>query len=384
MRVTLSTISKFHTFDLARQLVRLGVLERLFTGRPRWKMRDEGLPFEKVSTFPVFQTVFEGVGRLGITRYPLQGRLNHLCHQTLDRYVARNIPPCDVYHALVYCGLHSGARAKDAGAKWICDAPTPHTAVQEQLLMEEYARVGLPYPEKDAALVEYELDSYHGSDRIIVGSHFARRTFVARGIPEEKVVVVPYGADLRRFHPVHVRRDDSFRVLFVGQLSVRKGIHDLARAARLAALPGLTLTFVGAVQPETSRLLAGAADVGVEVVGARPKAELPSFYSWADVMVLPSISEGFGYVICEALACGCPVIASEQTGAENIVTDGVNGFVVPIRSPEAIADRLVWLYDHLAERLAMRQAAVEAVRNLGGWDDYGDSMLDVYNNVLAQ
>jgi len=383
MRVTLSTISKFHTFDLARQLVRLGVLERLFTGRPRWKLVGENLPRERVSTFPVFQTVFEALGRMGLRGYPLERRLNRICHQTLDAYVARHMPASDVFHALAYCGLKSGYAAQHLGAKWICDSPTAHAVAHERLVAEEHDRVGLRYRRKEAYSLQYEVESYLGADCVTVPSTFARNTFLAQGVTAERVVVVPYGADLARFCPVPVAKGASFEVLFVGQLSVHKGIHDIAQAVRLAGLPNVTVTLVGPVQQETPRLLGDSTGARVQIVGSRPKAELRAFYSRADVMVLPSVSEGFGMVIGEALACGCPVIASEHSGGADILRHGVDGFIVPVRSPEAIGEKLVWLYDHPEERRGMRRAALERIRGMGGWDLYGDRMLALFQELVG-
>lgn len=100
-------------------------------------------------------------------------------------------------------------------------------------------------------------------------------------------------------------------------------------------------------------------------------------------MVLASIEEGLAHVIGQAMACGCPVIATENTGARDFFTDGVEGFIVPIRSPEAIAEKLVWLYEHPEERRGMRQAALRRVKDLGGWDTYGGAMLETFRGLLG-
>jgi glycosyltransferase involved in cell wall biosynthesis len=88
-------------------------------------------------------------------------------------------------------------------------------------------------------------------------------------------------------------------------------------------------------------------------------------------MVLPSIEDGFGPVMAQAMACGGVVIATEHTGGLDLFADGAEGFIVLIRSPEAICERLTQLADDPDERQRMSEAAVRRVRTLGGWRDYG-------------
>jgi glycosyltransferase involved in cell wall biosynthesis len=94
--------------------------------------------------------------------------------------------------------------------------------------------------------------------------------------------------------------------------------------------------------------------------------------SSSHVLVLPSVEEGFGLVMAQAMACGCPVIASSATGAEHLFSDNEAGFIVAPRDTDALADRLQQLADDTALRQRMSAAALECVRHLGGWDNYGD------------
>jgi glycosyltransferase involved in cell wall biosynthesis len=385
MRVVLSTISEFHVYHVARQLERLKLLSHLFTGQPRWKLRRKQLPLDKVTTFPYFQTLFEALSRMNVTVHPFSTDLNWQCHRTFDQHVARQLPECDIFDALSYNGLKSGITAQQRNARWICRAANSHLIFQDEILREEYRLLGLPFRGQDGRFLAYAEESYHRADMIIVPSGFARQTFISKGIPAQKVALVPFGANmLGADKPVEPRMADGlFRVLYVGQMSVRKGIHYLLRAFKLANLPASRLTLVGALLPESEPLLREASSDTVEVLGPQPKHSLPEYYMQADVLVLASIEEGLAGVIREALAYGCPVIASANTGGRDLFTDGVEGFEVPIRSPEAIAEKLVWLYEHPQERIAMRQAALQRVRSIRGWDTYGEQLVEVYRQTLG-
>ena len=101
-------------------------------------------------------------------------------------------------------------------------------------------------------------------------------------------------------------------------------------------------------------------------------------------MVLASVEEGLAQVQAQAMACGVPVIATTNTGAEDLFADGVEGFIVPIRSPEAIREKIEWMMDNPALRDQMANAALERVKNLGGWNQYGERVELVYRELAIR
>ena len=124
--------------------------------------------------------------------------------------------------------------------------------------------------------------------------------------------------------------------------------------------------------PEIKQLLTRLPHQSVEFLGSVPQADLPKIMSESHVLVLPSIEDGFGLVMSQAMACGCPVIASTNTGGEDLFADGVEGFIVPIRDVDALANRMQRLMDDPDLQRRMSEAALARVRYLGGWTQYGD------------
>jgi glycosyltransferase involved in cell wall biosynthesis len=106
--------------------------------------------------------------------------------------------------------------------------------------------------------------------------------------------------------------------------------------------------------------------------------------STSHVMVLPSIEEGLALVQGQALACGCPVLCSTNTGGEDLFTNGVEGFVVPVRDASALTERMQQLADDPALQLQMSEAALRRVQLLGGWDDYGDRWESLLKRLVAR
>jgi glycosyltransferase involved in cell wall biosynthesis len=158
----------------------------------------------------------------------------------------------------------------------------------------------------------------------------------------------------------------------VGCAGPRKGFLDLLKAFSLLNHPRKRLVLIGSISSEAKALLESADQSSIELLGSVDNAQLREHYSRASVFVLPSIEEGLAMVIGEAMACGCPVIASTNTGASELIANGVDGFIVPIRSPELIAERLQLLADDPDLRQGIGHAALARVQQLGGWDAYGD------------
>ncbi len=101
-------------------------------------------------------------------------------------------------------------------------------------------------------------------------------------------------------------------------------------------------------------------------------------------MVLPSVEDGFGLVLAQAMACGCPVIGTENTGAAELVDDGCEGYIVPIRDVDVLAQRLQYMADHPDERAAMGRRALVKVKGLGGWHTYGEQAMAIFSEFIPK
>ena len=179
-------------------------------------------------------------------------------------------------------------------------------------------------------------------------------------------------------------RAPEFRVLFVGQTGVRKGLHHLLQAFRMADLPGARLVVVGVGPPVGRELLRRFPVEPMDLLGHLPLSGLVREMSRASVMVLPSIEEGLALVQAMAMACGCPVIASEHTGSRDLFTDGREGFILPVGDVAGIADRLRRLHADRDLLEAMSQAAVARTRAIAGWGAYAERLMDAYADLIAR
>jgi glycosyltransferase involved in cell wall biosynthesis len=223
------------------------------------------------------------------------------------------------------------------------------------------------------------LEEYDLADLLLVLSEKAEETFLAAGVPKAKLFRHQRGVDVERFIPAE-KPPEIFRVVFVGSLIKRKGVHHLLEAWHRLALKDAELVLVGTAHEEIKPVLAQYRGDRVRLPGFVSRIE--DFYRAATVHVLPSECEGSAKSTYEAAACGLPQIVTRESG--DVVLDGVNGLIVPPNDPEALADALRRLYEDRA--LCAQLAAAgrrRAVENFT-WTHFRTRLLDAYRTVLHQ
>jgi glycosyltransferase involved in cell wall biosynthesis len=386
MKVALSVIGKFHTFDLARELHQRGLLQGVYSGYPMFKLRDEKLPAQLIHTFPWLQTPYmalTGRDKLGQRLLRLYEHWNRI---SFDHYTARSLSECDVFVGLSGSALITGRKARQRGIRYICDRGSSHIRAQNELLAQEHLLWREPFTGIDPRVIDREEAEYAEADGITVPSGFSARTFIEQGVPPQKVHRLPYGVNLGSFHATAQPAPQFFDILFAGGASLRKGIPYLLQAFQRLKHPRKRLFFAGAFSAEFAQKLQqlGLWSDHIQLLGHLQQAELRDRMSSSSVLVLPSIEDGFGLVMAQAMACGCPVIASENTGGSDLFLDGDAGFIVPIRRADLLADRLQQLADDPTLRNAMGQRALRVVQSFGGWQRYGDEAVAIYASLLQQ
>lgn len=378
MRVVQTVFGVFHHFELARELDRRGHLQRVYSTWPWARLRREGLPQAKVSSFPWVHLPEYLLSRVPLDLTWLRDPLGYANALTFDTWttlqitaLARNGSPPNALIGISGSSLRAGALVQKLGGVFVCDRGSTHQRFQEQIVSEEYARWGVAERPSDERDTLREERIYAQADAITVPSSFAARSFIALGVPAAKIHTLSYGVRLENFRPSGEPPPTEFVVLFAGAVGLRKGVPYLLEAFAALRHPHKRLDVVGAIQSDLRALLHRFPQEHVAFHGPLPQAQLAAKMSRSHVLVLPSLEEGLALVQAQAMACGCPVLASENTGAEDLFTDGVEGFIVPVRDVPALTARLQQLADDPALQQRMREAALRRVQSLGGWAGYG-------------
>ncbi len=244
---------------------------------------------------------------------------------------------------------------------------------------------------------ESEVKVARSADQVVVWTdHECRIVTDQYGACPERIAVVPPGVNGERFSPnpqadarAQLGLSDEKVLLYVGRLERLKGIDTLFKAvAQLEHTDGLKLFVAGGSKgsPGMRRLLCLARDLGirhkVKFLGSIPQDRLNIYYNAADICVLPSYYESFGFAALEAAACGKPVVASRVGGLTTIVNDGVTGFLVNWRCPGPFVERLELLLNNEKLREEMGKAALLHAQTLT-WDAAADRLLHAYSKLLA-
>jgi len=213
------------------------------------------------------------------------------------------------------------------------------------------------------------------ADCILCPSGFVRDHVVAEGGPADRCVVVPYGVDARERPRAAGRAAGPLRVLVVGEVGLRKGSPYVLQAAeRLGTAVEIRMAGPDRLPPSLRRRMGRA----IELRGIVPRQQMAAEYDWADVFLLPSLCEGSATVVYEALAAGLPVVTTYATGS--VVRDGVEGFIVPERDPQAIVEAIRALADNAERRIAMSANARHAARE-HTVDKYGGRLIEALSRL---
>jgi len=263
---------------------------------------------------------------------------------------------------------------KERGAcATVLNYPVAHHIQRRRVRLEECERepeFAVTWPDFDdwpAGHEERLNEEIRQADAVLVGSSYARDSFVAQGIDRGKMRVVPYGVDLQTFTPPpSPTRSGRFSAIYAGQLTQRKGLSYLLRGYRKFARHDTRLTLVGSVVG-SDRPLHAFADM-FEHVAHQTRPALAAMYRASDVFVFPTLIEGMPLVVLEAMACGLPVIVTAN-GPADIVRDGIDGFIIPDRDEDALCARLEQLYRQPELRIEMGRQAARRAREFG-WGAY--------------
>jgi len=393
MKISIVVGGRWHAFDLARELQKSGSLHRLITNYPKFKTRQWEIPDDKVVSLPA--SLFLGKLAYKVGKNSLSRRYQYFLHRMFSQAAAKHLEGSDLVHGWSSFSLPALKWAKEHDVPFLLERSSSHMQVQCQLLKEEYSSLGLTWASTHPKVVEQELQEYDLATSVAVPSLFVKRSFLDQGFPEKRLIHNPFGTNLESFFPGE-KKDGTFRVIYAGSLSVRKGIHHLIEAFNEADLSNSELYLLGGSTSETPLLLKDA-DERVKRIGHVPQSTLVKYYQNSSVFVMASLEEGLAYVQAQAMASGLPLICTTNTGGEDLLRlsgeptrleDGIDeypaGYLVPIRDTQAISRCLNCLAQD-SQLLAAKKKAATTLRDSDlSWSNYVARALDSYQDIRAE
>jgi glycosyltransferase involved in cell wall biosynthesis len=311
----------------------------------------------------------------------------------LDGAVARRIARGDFSREVggVY-GYEDGCletfrAAREQGLTCFYDLPIAYWQIVRKLLEEEATRL----PEWEPTLVgtrdsreklARKTEELALADVVICPSLFVLDSLPPEARRDKQCLVAEFGSPpsqpgaANRSAPV----SNKLRILFAGSLTQRKGLADVFSAMKLLKRSDVELIVMGSPIAPMDFYRAQYQDF--TYMSTRPHHEVLQLMQSCDAFVLPSIAEGRALVQQEALANGLPLIVTPNTGGEDLIVEGETGFLVPIRSPDKIAEKIAWLADHRDRLPDMRFAAIKKAEEYP-WQRYADRILASISTTLA-
>ena len=303
-----------------------------------------------------------------------------------DAGVTRRLGRVSLFDGVMGQCAAAAAAAKRAGASVILTSLNTHIDALASVLDRERTRAGVTAPSfVHPAMQRRARREIALADWIRVPSSRAAASFASRGVDAARIHVIRPAVDLAHFHPVPLP-DGPFRVLAVASIDLRKGPHYLLEAFSTARMPRAELELIGGTGSRWARALIerytrAHANISLRQADVM-KEPAASTYGRASILVHAAVEDGYGLVVAQALASGRPVIVSDAAGASELVTDGVNGFVVPAGSAAAIREKLELLAADPALLRRMSDQAPGSVAHLG-YDAFSEAVLAFYRKVAA-
>ncbi len=399
MNIVLSHSGKQHSYHVAKAMKQLSVLELFYTssyvkhksiqdyftrqGNTYWTRRFiEGVSGIDVDANWRYEAK-EVLLRRFLGKSPQVQQAVYNRDVKFDQYVAKRLSRhknTDVFWGFQGSCHITLQKANDLGLLSVCELATAHVEEAKRLLGEEAKLLPEWADSIDNLVFEpvYEKrlqEEPHLAQKVIAASLFTKQSLLNSDIPEEKIEVLPLGFDMD--HIPYTERtipkaNKPFRLLYSGTVTQRKGIAYLLEAMKTFDKKDVELHIVGGIQGSGE-----AFDKMKDRCVYHPPVsqhEMFAMYQDFDALVLPTIFEGFGLVIVEAMAAGLPVITTKHSMGPDVISEDKNGYIVPIRSSQSIEEAICKLVEKTPETyLEMRKAARNAAMKFT-WQRYQENL----------
>jgi glycosyltransferase involved in cell wall biosynthesis len=364
------------SYYTALETYKRGMLDKILC----WDYKLREIKPEKIISFKLVHL---------LERYPLRfiqkyffKKFDNAIYQSsiYDFLASKKIGNCDIFLGGTGNCKRSLIKAKKNGAIGIIHHWSSHPLTQYKLMKEEYKILGKNYFFNSEKFRKRMIDECAIADYVLIPSEFVYQSFMDNGFPKEKLILIPFGVDLKRFSTQKNKKDKNFRAIFVGQVTIRKGIHYLLKAWKELNLKNAELLIVGNICDDAKETINQYKDnKSIRIEGF--KHDTQEYYKQSDIFVTPSIEEGSALVTFEAMASGLPVIVTPNTGS--IARDKKDGFIVPIRDVNAIKSKILYFYNHPKEIKSMGKNARKYVEGYT-WERYGKEIVKVCEKVLKK
>jgi glycosyltransferase involved in cell wall biosynthesis len=383
MRVNIVVGGRFHAGQLYEALTEIGHDAHVYASSPARYFRS--VPANRVTFVPKPVQFLQKGLKIRMPRWMAEHSAT-----LFDLAVSRLMRPADIVWGFNGDSIISARRIKNLGGHYVCDRACPHILAQQELLQRESEQTGYPYSPLTSRALQRFLDEYAIADRIVVPSTYSARSFPAHGVGSDRLAIAPLDANA----PMPLDReaatvlfdgvpDGEILIGMVGGSFLRKGILYLLQAVDALGRRDIRIVLradaTSILRHDEARRLCQR----LNVIFVPYLNDINSFYRSVDMFVLPSVDEGFGMVVYEALRNGTAVIATSNVGAIDGMEPSRDFLKVPARDVAALSAAIARLAADPAERTRIGAAGrAFHARRMSGGGQYRKAVQNIIDDLV--
>lgn len=376
---------RFHAFDLAKQLNKYNYLNCLITTYPKFFLKKFNIEKKKIINFfyiELIRRLFRKIYNIFNINFD-----EYFLNEHFDTRASNIIQNSNII--IGWSGFSKKTFIKNTNKILVLERGSTHILFQNQILQKAYEDLNIPYKSINQKLINKELEEYKLANYISVPSIFAKNSFLEKKISEKKLIQVPLGVNLNDFYRFEKKdKNEKIRIIYVGQLSVRKGIIYLLEAfdelSKTKNFNNIELLCLGNIDFEIEKKIKNLKkNKKISFISPKKQKDLINYYNSSDIFILPSIEEGLAMVQLQALACGVPVISTKNSGAEDIIQDGVNGLIIQPFSVNDIKNKIIYFIENKDLILKYSNKAIESSKKFT-WEIYSKKLMSIYEDILER
>ena len=376
----LTTPGTFHYFDLAKALYKKKQLTKIVTGYPLFKLKKFNLPNQYIKSFSFYQIIMRIFLKFQInpSNFFLRN-INFKNFLKLDEISSNYLDQSQIFLALSGTGLNTGIKFRKHNKIYICERASSHISFAINILKKEYKKFGINY-EVDRKIIDREIEEYKSANFILVPSRFVQKTFEQYGLYNTKIINFASNNKIFYFKKKRNFHSKNFKIIFVGALSLRKGVHYLVEAFNQLKIKNIELHLIGSNTSDFKLIKDKFSHPNIFLYGHKTQSEINDLLNKSHLFVMPSLEEGAAISVAQAMYTGLPVIVTENTGWKENVNKYNTGYVVRPMNSSSIQKKIYYLYNHRSKLEIFSKNSLKFSKNRN-WDTYVKDLNKLIKNI---
>lgn len=383
-KVSIVVPGKFHSFNLAKGLQKKNVLFSIITSYPKYLVLKYQIKDESIKSIFIKEIIERVLLKLNLNF--ILSKIYFYLNSLFENLSTKMIEFNKIDILVAWSGSAEKSFKKINLLKKniikILERGSTHISFQNKILEEEFKKLRIDKIPIDKRTIEKEIREYNLSDYIFVPSSFAKKTFIENGIDEKKIIKVPYGTNLDEFY-AEENISKQFTIISTGHISVRKGSLYLLEAFSELNLDDSKLLMVGNIEKDLFPFLKPFF-LNPNIIFQKHvnQKKLRSFYNNSNLFVTSSLEEGLAVVQIQAMACGLPLICTPNSGGEELIEEGKNGFICPIRDKDYLKNKIIYFYNNREKLKIFGKNSNYKAKNYFSWDKYSQDIYQEYKKLI--